>query len=535
ELSGGITYRDHAGQQVTFLKLLGMDEDAPAEQVDAVRIYQPGRDVFGGVSQEGQIGGTYIVFPTLRPFAEPPPVPSIGLSADEARAILGADANTVIYDDPDPLNRDGGGRFRLNLKYRVRMEGLISQFSLRAFGIREGSERILVDGVPLVRGQDYTIDYDLGQVTLTNPQAIFGTNPNARITATYEQKSLFQIAPTSVFGMSTRYSLGARGELNFMGLYQSERALVNRPQLGLEPSSIFLGGASGRLELGGGLLDRMLSRVPGLRVGGTSAVNVSGEVAMSLPNPNTMGDTYVAAFEATDEIPVMFERHFWRLGSRPGDPTGAEMYLPFPLDVETAARLVWQDLVRTESGQITGPLPPSAIDREIRVSGTEFYETVLYLSFGTANDPPNERRWRSITTVLSTTGRDMTRSEYLEFYVLAPPQSDHALIIDIGTVSEDAFYFDSLGATTGTYPDGRPWGLGVLDEEARLAENEIWTNREHDARGLWDQPCQAIANETAYPLGDERANCARGNGRIDTEDLDGNGVLQANDGPYFRY
>jgi len=535
ELSGGITYRDHAGQQVTFLKLLGMDEDAPAEQVDAVRIYQPGRDVFGGVSQEGQIGGTYIVFPTLRPFAEPPPVPSIGLSADEARAILGADANTVIYDDPDPLNRDGGGRFRLNLKYRVRMEGLISQFSLRAFGIREGSERILVDGVPLVRGQDYTIDYDLGQVTLTNPQAIFGTNPNARITATYEQKSLFQIAPTSVFGMSTRYSLGARGELNFMGLYQSERALVNRPQLGLEPSSIFLGGASGRLELGGGLLDRMLSRVPGLRVGGTSAVNVSGEVAMSLPNPNTMGDTYVDDFEATDEIPVMFERHFWRLGSRPGDPTGAEMYLPFPLDVETAARLVWQDLVRTESGQITGPLPPSAIDREIRVSGTEFYETVLYLSFGTANDPPNERRWRSITTVLSTTGRDMTRSEYLEFYVLAPPQSDHALIIDIGTVSEDAFYFDSLGATTGTYPDGRPWGLGVLDEEARLAENEIWTNREHDARGLWDQPCQATANETAYPLGDERANCARGNGRIDTEDLDGNGVLQANDGPYFRY
>ncbi|HLT90694.1 MAG TPA: cell surface protein SprA, partial [Woeseiaceae bacterium] len=529
-----ITYRDYAGQQVPFLKLFGMDEDAPIDQIDAVQIYQPGRDVFGGISQDGQIGGTYIVFPTLRPFAEPPPVPSIGLSADDARAILAADSNAVIYEDPDPLNREGGGRFRLNLKYRVRLEGLVSQFNLGAFGIREGSERILVDGVPLVRGQDYTIDYDIGQVVLTNPQAIFGTNPNAQIRATYEQKSLFQIAPTSVFGMSTRYSLGTRGELNFMGLYQAERALVNRPQLGLEPGSIFLGGASGRMELGGALLDRVLSRVPGLRVGSASAVNLTGELAMSLPNPNTQGDTYLDDFEATDEIPIFLDRHFWRLGSRPGDPAGAEAFLPLPLDVQTAARIVWQDLVRTESGP-RGPLPPDAIDRQIQVAGGRLRETVMYLTFGDTLDPADQRRWRSITTVLSTTGRDMTRSEYLEFYVLGPPQSDHALIIDIGAVSEDAFYYDSLGATAGTYPDGRPWGLGILDEEARLAENEIWNNQEHDARGLWNQPCQATANETAYPLGDERANCARGNGRVDTEDLDGNGTLQANDGAYFRY
>lgn len=535
ELSGGITYRDHAGQQVPFLKLFGMDEDAPVDQIDAAQIYQPGRDPFGGITQEGQIGGTYIVFPTLRPFAEPPPVPSLGLSADDTRAILAADSNAVIYEDQDPLSREGGGRFRLNLKYRVRIEGLVSEFNLGAFGIREGSERILVDGVPLVRGQDYTIDYDIGQVILTNPQAIFGTNPNAQIRATYEQKSMFQIAPTSVFGMSTRYSLGTRGELNFMGLYQSERALVRRPQLGLEPGSIFLGGASGRMELGGALLDRVLTRVPGLRLGGTSAVNVTGELAMSLPNPNTQGDTYLDDFEATDEIPIFLERHFWRLGSRPGDPAGAETFLPLPLDVPTAARLTWQDLVRTEAGQIAGPLPPDAIDRKIQVAGGRLRETVMYLTFGDTLDPADERRWRSLTTVLSTTGRDMTRSEFLEFYVLGPAQSDHALIIDIGTVSEDAFYYDTLGATSGTYTDGRPWGLGILDEEARLAENEIWTNQEHDARGLWDQPCQATASETAYPLGDDRANCARGNGRVDTEDLDGNGTLQANDGAYFRY
>src|SRR5690606_20144983 len=116
ELVGGVTYRDFNGQQITFLKLFGMDEDAPTDQVDAAQVYQPGRDPFGGTPTEGGIGGTFIVFPTLRPFAEPPPVPSLGLSADDALAVLGADSNAVIYEDPDPVAREGGGRFRLNLK-----------------------------------------------------------------------------------------------------------------------------------------------------------------------------------------------------------------------------------------------------------------------------------------------------------------------------------------------------------------------------------------------------------------------------------
>ena len=535
ELVGGVTYRDFNGQQVTFLKLFGMDEDAPTDQVDAAQVYQPGRDPFGGTPAEGGIGGTFIVFPTLRPFAAPPPVPSLGLSAEDALAILGADSNAVIYEDPDPVARESGTRFRLNLKYRVRLEGLISQFNLGAFGIREGSEQILVDGVPLVRGQDYTIDYDIGQVVLLNPQAIFGTNPNAQIRATYEQKSLFQIAPTSVFGMSTRYRLGTRGELNLTGLYQSEKSLVSRPQLGLEPGAIFLGGASGKLDLGGGWLDRALGAVPGLRVSGTSSVNVSGEVAMSLPNPNTQGDTYVDDFEATDEIPILLSPHVWRLGSRPQDPAGAEMYLPLPLDVPTAGRLVWQDLLEDATGRIFGPLSPAAIDQQIKIAGGVINETVMWLTFGDTLVPPGQRLWRSLTTVLSTTGRDLTRSEYLEFYIAPPPGTDHALIFDLGEVGEDAFYFDATGATTGTYEDGRPWGLGVLDEEARVVDQEIWSNQEHDARGLWDQPCQATANRSAYPPGDERANCARGNGRVDTEDLNGNGVGDFNDGAYFRY
>ena len=59
----------------------------------------------------------------------------------------------------------------------------------------------------------------------------------------------FQIAPTSVFGLSGRYGLGRRGELNFVGLYQSEKTIMSRPQLGVEPQVDAEGAVGERAQL----------------------------------------------------------------------------------------------------------------------------------------------------------------------------------------------------------------------------------------------------------------------------------------------
>lgn len=531
EASGGITHVDVGGKRISLLKLFGMDEDTPEEQLDAVQIYQPDRELMGGST--GRIGGTYVVFPTLEPFRAPPAVPSAGLTAEQVAAALGANLNHELYTNPDPVIRDGSVQYRLNFKYRAEMQGVASSIELGAFGIREGSEKVTVGGRTLVRGQDYTIDYDLGILSLTDPQAVFGAQPDAEIRATWEQKSLFQIAPTSIFAMNIGYDLGARGQLDFTGLYQAEKSVMSRPQLGLEPASAFIGGASGRLDLGGAWLDRALDRIPGLDLAATSSVRLSGEMALSLPNPNTRGITYVDDFEASDSDPISLHTSHWRLGSRPDETTGAANYFPAVLDVASAAPLIWQHTFLA-NGQTAGWLSPADIDTQIRTTRQRFDETVLWLSFGDAA-APGTRRWRSMTTVLETTGRDLTRAEYLEFYVRAPAGHGLALVFDIGTVGEDAFYFDEAGRTNGVYEGdgGAPWGLGILDEEARVLDREIWGTL-HDQRGLWDQPCSGQRGAT-YPLGDPRANCTRSNGRPDTEDLDGNGILSAADGQYFRY
>ena len=536
ELSAGRTFkRRQTGEEITLLKLMGLDEEAPIDEVDPVFIYRPAQEFF---EERAPVSGTFIVFPTLMPFAAPPPVPSLGLSAEETREILGADANSVIYEAVDPVARENGGLFRLTIPFRIRSEGLISTFSLGALGIRNGSERIYFGDRLLRVGEDYVIDYDVGQVTLLSPDALFGADPQGRIQATWEQKAMFQIAPTAIFGFNARYGLGDRGAVHLLGLYQQERTLQNRPQLGVEPSSILLSGLNGDLTLGAPWLDRLSARVPGAGADGASSLQVRGEMALSVPNPNTMGDVYLDDFNSADQLPLSLLDRDWHLGSAPEEEDGAGGVLPPVLDGGTAGSLTWQHTWILQGpggdslGIFEGYFPRRDIDIQINIAGTETREQGLRLTFEAGEGAgASGTAWRSITSVLSNTGSDLSRSDFLEFY--AAGGEELTLILDLGRVSEDAVFVDSEGRTSGLHPEtGEPWGLGFLDQEADPRKGEIW-NDVLDARGLWVEECEGARGQI-YPLGDPRANCTRSNGRNDTEDLDGNGNLSAEDRVY-RY
>ena len=538
ELSAGRTFtRGLAGDDVTYLKLLGLDEESPVDVVDRAFVYKPASDDF---EEQPAVSGTFIIFPTLRPFAEPPEVPSLGLSARETSEILGGDANPEIYDAVDPYERENAGLFWLTIPYRVRSEGIVSSFSLGALGIRDGSERLSFGDRLLEARTDYVIDYDMGQVTLLDAENLFASDPQADLSATWEQQALFQIAPTSVFGVNASYGLADVGELNFLGLYQREKGLVRRPQLGVEPASILLGGVNGRVEMELPALDRALDRVPGLAHSGVSRLSVNGEVALSLPSPNTAGDVYLHDFDSSNDLPLSNLSTGWRLGSAPLFRDGALEALPAALGPDDVASLQWQHTWITEgpggdsTGVFEGFLPRNDIDRQINVAGNEFREPGLLLTFGVregaAGGRFDRRRWRSVTANLSSTGLDLTRTEFLDLYIAGGEAL--TFIFDLGTVSEDALFVDEDGRTGGTREGGVAWGLGALDQEADPRKGEIWSDQ-LDRRGLWDEACLAT-RAVVYRIGDPRVNCTRGNGRPDSEDLDGDGNLDT-DERYMRY
>ncbi len=523
EISAGRTFaRAPDGTGVTYLRLFGLDEASPVDEIDNAQLYRPAAE---SALERPPVSGTFLVFPTLRPFAAPPASP--GLTPAQAGQLLGADSNTVIYEDPDPLERAGGGLYRLTLDYTVRSRGLASSFSLGGVGVRDGSERLYLGDRLLVRGRDYEIDYDLGDVQLLDPQGLFSTAPGQSLRATWEERSAFQIAPVSVFGLGATLTAGDAGALQFIGLYQTQQELARRPQLGVEPSSIFLAGVSGEFTFTPDWLERGLSRIPRSDPSDRAQFTVKGELAISAPDPNTRGDVFLDDFDRSNQLRLPRLASGWRLGSAPTSTVGAELDLP-PLTAENATKLVWQHQWIQEGfttdSVFQGFFPTTDIDRQIEVTGSQVRETGLLLTFAGGPAEP-ERVWSSFTALLSETGIDLSKSEFIEFY--AADGDSVTLVLDLGTVNEDAFFVDESKRTSGLGSDEEPWGLGRLDQEADPRRGQVWSTA-RDQAGVWGETCLAEP-AGVYPAGDPRANCTRNNGRVDTEDMDGDGVLDTSE------
>ncbi len=529
----GNTFRSTAsGTQLEFLKIFGLDDDPTDNKLDESRLLdvaETGTDGTTGPS------GTYIVPGTLEPFLEPPPLRDISDPLNgESFPLDPGDKNSSIYNEPNDQVRRGSNLYLLTISYQQSSEGFLSTISLGFGGVREGSERVTIDNRELLRGEDYIIDYDVGQIELREPERWFQENPTARVRVSFEQKPLFQIAPTSVFGFQARYQLGRVGAINFIGLSQSEKTLQTRPELGLEPGSVRLGGVSTRLNFRPDWLTGLANALPGIDSDAPSAISVDGEIALSVPNTNTQGVTYVEDFEGGPGFSVSAFSRAWRLGAAPSSNAGAELVAPPFFDETNAAELVWQDqyAFQTPEGvQAFAGLLPSQIDEALRVQGQTRLEPVLTLTLRMPEnrrlspnpDPAPGPAWASVTNVISSTGINFTTIEFLEFYIAVDDQRVDStdLIIDLGTVSEDAFAIDSLGL---------PSGIGEFNRE--VIPPQIWS-RDVDT-GLWGTGCEAQIGVRIYPLGDVAANCTRNNGLEDSEDLNQNSVLDG-DERFFRY
>ncbi len=262
----------------------------------------------------------------------------------------------------------------------------------------------------------------------------------------------------------------------------------------------------------------------------------------------------------------------WGFGSAPQRPDGLDPALGFAagFDPADAVQLTWQNLVIDGSGHAT-QYRPQDIDSTVVLAGRgDQFETLLWLTLHadtaggivqrdntahwTMEPRPMRPRWRSIVSSLSTTGVDLSRSEYLEFYVYqsgihSADSAGMQMVIDVGSVNEDAIGLapDSLAVngTDTTYFGRQLVGTGQLNTE-RGADG-IFNAATDDIGILGDRP-DSIKTGSGYvhdlelchrelqsvvavfPWGDLGARCTSGNGHLDTEDLNGDNLLNASGG-----
>lgn len=520
-VESGPVVREFDGVEYSFLEIFGLDDQPRDDLVDPGRIWRPARS--GDFAGSPVLSGVYLVIGAQEPFKAPPPILSDRVPDLQGSPfpLVDADRNFAMYDNPLDQERASSFLYRLNFSFRARSTAAQSSFSLGAIGIREGSERVELNGRQLTPGEDYTIDYDIGQLTILRPGELLAGAQDPSLSVRFEQKPLFQVGSKSILGFTGEYRLGESGTIDMVGMFQKEGTVLTRPELGLEPSSVALGGAVARFDLGSRWLDDFANSLPGINTDEASAIRFSGELAASSPTTNRDGVTWVDDFEGGTGLRLGVTTRAWRAGSILSRPDATDGYGPVAPDLANQLPIVWQSQW-DDNGTIRGSLLVSQIDPQLNVLAAGSREDVLWV---TLDDPPDgEPGWASVTTVLSQTGIDLTAIEFLEFYASTLDNQDPslALIIDIGTVSEDAYVADSLGI---------PSGIGQLDQEVDPIVG-VWGNQ--DDTGLWSTGCVSEPNASAWPLGDARANCTNNNGIEDTEDLNRDNFLNTSES-YFRY
>jgi hypothetical protein len=553
------------GAGTTYLALLGLAVATDQNVFDREnRLFPRTRDP----DASEVLRESYIIFPSLTPFADP--------------RLSAAERSDSLYRTPLYLLLAQGppARFQVRLRYNSSGSGDRSTLSLGALQIRDGSEQLMLGGRRLERGVDYSISYELGQVTFLNPDALFGSTAG-QITARFEEQGLFAVAPTTILGLSTRYSLGEVGDINLIGMYQREQSAFNRPPLGFEASANLIGGINTALHFKPSGLSRLLSRLTTRPAVAPSLLDFNAEFAFTKPDPNRSGQAYIEEFEADAGIGLPLRETAWQFGSRPQQADGLEdLGFAGVFQPDDAVALTWQNLIPVPGSTQPLELRPEDIDSLIRISGRgEQLETALFLTLhadtagGVVQRNNASRwslperlgspRWRSMVTSLSPTGVDLTRDEYLEFWVFqaggrAADTAGVRLVFDLGTVNEDALALapDSITVTgADTLFTGRQYvGEGRLDTERNSVD--IFDAQVDDTGILGDRPevlidgttgapvadlplCQRILGTAVpvFPWGDLSGRCTNGNGSLDSEDLNGDNVLNSSGASdnVFRY
>ena len=544
----------------TYLSRLGLARSSDASTLDEFnRVFPRERDPNGGAP----LRDLFVVFPHLVPFAD-----SVRLDPSER--------NDSLYRTPAYLLSTQGPppQFRMRMHYETTGAGDRSTLNLGAIQVREGSEKLYLGNRELVRDRDYQIAYDVGLVTFLHPDSLFFGPSQVR--AQFEENQRFDDAPKNNFGISTTYRLGSVGTISAIGLYQSEQTTFTRPPLGFEPRSGMIGGVSTDLAFRGSGLTRALDALPFIRTTVPSSFSFRGELDVSRPNPNVRGQAYVEEFEGLSALPIRLVQNSFQLGSRPSSGRGLASGFLAPdgnFSPADAVPLVWQNVIQV--GNTALEFEPQQVDSSIVIAGaTRQIETVLWMTLkadtiGGAPDPVTGQprwfrphtpgpRWRSITQPLDRSGLgvDLSRTEYLEFWVLedadrAARAQNATLLFDFGSVFEDATAiapdtFVVAGRDT-TFSGFQLTGLGRLDTEKdsltnvfNAAVNDVGIHGDlidSITDGATGRPVAELAvcqlpsgGIPSFPLGDLAADCTRRNGFADTEDLNGDNRLDTSVG-----
>lgn len=482
-------------------------------------------DYISGLTVKEESG--LIIFPVLEPFGS-----KLNSYFDpDAEADL---INKYVYDTLYHTTKADAELDMSKNKFFLsgRMQaGSSAEIVLPGINISENSVVVTAGNTPLVEGQDYRVDYNLGRVTILNESVLNSGQP---IKVSYEKADLFNFQSRSLLGTRLDYHLSDDINLGGTFLYLNERPLISRVSIGNEPTRNMKYGMDVSIQKNSRFLTKMVDALPFIQTKVPSNISFNAEIAQIRPGTSNIvngeGTSYIDDFEST-ATPFNLGNNIlnWKLSHTPitddgrftsGSSLNNDLRLAYK-----RAKLAWyviDNVFYRSSGASKPPnindddrknnyvrgISPQEIfanqDREVVNTNLAILDLAYYPSErGPFNYNPDlrpdgllknpEENWGGVTrAITSDVDFDKNNIEYIDFWMMDPflpgengkvldgifnenNTTGGALVFNLGSISEDVIKDNKHGFENGLPADGN---LALTDSTAwgRVTNQQYLTN-----------------------------------------------------------
>ncbi len=420
-----------------------------------------------------------IIFPVVEPFGS-----HLAAKIDNP-AIAENYVYQELYDSTLVIARQFSdkNKFVLTGEYQASAG---SQIRLNAMNVPRGSVVVMAGGVRLVENSDYTVDYSMGVVTITNQSII---DSGQSISVTLENQSLFSTQRKTLLGLDLNYRVNRDFNIGATIMHFSEKALTEKVNIGDEVINNTIWGLNFSYNTNFMWLTNLLNKIPTVNAVQPSTLSVQGEFAQLVPHKqksgSNQGSSYVDDFESTQTGIDLRSPYAWSLASTPYESGGNALFPEASLSNnvdygKNRALLAWYYIDRMFT-QRNSSLAPGYIssdlkqlsnpyvrevkvteifpDRELAYGETDLVQTLNLSFYPTERGPYNldavniddqgallypEKRWGGIMRKMDNTNFEQANIEYVQFWLMNPfldPENPNLeggdLYLNFGEISED--------------------------------------------------------------------------------------------------
>ncbi len=538
---------DTTGTQINYLPVPGLNDQSLLQVMNLDRLDS---------NQEGNPDGFFdfidgytiipatgkIIFPVAEPFG------SHLASKINNPALAEQYCFPQLYDSTLVVARQFAdkNKFIIDGEYQASSG---SQIRLNAMNVPRGSVVVTAGGVTLTENSDYTVDYAMGIVTITNQSII---DSGQSVSVSLENQSMFSTQRKTLLGLDLQYQFSKNFNIGATVLHFSEKALTEKVNIGDEVVNNTMFGFNLSYNTEFMWLTNLLNKIPTVNATAPSKFSLTAEYAQLVPHGqksgSTKGSSYIDDFESTQTGIDLRSPYSWFLASTPYDPSPDALFpegsLSNNVDYgKNRALLNWYFIdrmftqrnsslapgyIKSDLAQLSNPyvreVKSSEIfpGRQLNYGESNIIQTLNLSFYPTERGPYNldadniddkgsllnpEKRWGGIMRRLDNTNFEQSNIEYVQFWLLNPfldpdnPNLDGGdLYLNFGEISEDILKDGKKSYENGIPVDGNDQYLSETVWGRVSTQNSLTYSFENatGARTVQDVGLDGLSNNNEY-------------------------------------